>query len=129
VRGEVDTPEDFQSWVTRMKTPAEPDSGSVEAQGKQIFTTHACIACHTLTGTTAAGQVGPNLTRVGARHYVGAGILPMTAFNVALWITHPSALKPGAKMPGIKEGAAGFPPTGLTWQQAQAVAAYLVSLR
>src|SRR5438477_10236420 len=75
VRGEVDTPEDFQSWVTKMKTPAEPDSGSVEAQGKQIFTTHACVACHTLTGTTAQGQVGPNLTRVGARHYVGAGIL------------------------------------------------------
>jgi cytochrome c oxidase subunit 2 len=129
VRGEVHTPEDFNVWIASMKTPVEPPAGSLAAQGKQIFTTHMCVACHTVVGTTAMGQLGPNLTGVGTRKYVGAGALPLTQGNLAKWITHPAGVKPGAKMPGTHEPGAGMPATGLTEQEVQAVAAYLASLK
>ncbi len=110
-------------------TAASAVAGSLEAQGKQIFTTRMCVACHTVVGTTAMGQLGPNLTLLGSRRFIGAGAIPLTVENLAKWITHPSAVKPGARMPGIHDPAAGMPATGLTDQEVQAVAAYLASLK
>lgn len=46
---------------TEVPTP-DPE---VLAQGEEIFTNQGCGACHTLEGV-ANGQVGPNLTNVGA---------------------------------------------------------------
>jgi len=37
--------------------------GAIE-RGKQVFVTSGCGGCHTIEGISA-GQVGPNLTRVG----------------------------------------------------------------
>jgi len=128
-RAVVQTNADFNGWIQAYNTPPNPAQGSVEAQGKQIFESHICMACHTINGTNARGVIGPNLTLVGSRQTIGAGALPTSVASFQTWITHPEGVKPGAMMPGIREGAGGMPPTGLTGPQVQAVAAYLASLR
>jgi cytochrome c oxidase subunit 2 len=50
---------------------------------------------------------------------LAAGMWPNTPANVAAWVREPQRLKPGAKMPEL----------GLTNEQANAVAAYLIGLK
>ncbi|HWV58874.1 MAG TPA: cytochrome c oxidase subunit II [Longimicrobiales bacterium] len=121
--------QDFAAWAQSMTTSPEPAPGSLEAQGRDIFMSSTCIACHAINGTNAVGQLGPNLTGFGNRWAVGAGALPNTRENVVAWIKNPAAIKPGARMPGTQTEGGGIPPTGLTDEQVEAVAAYLLSLR
>ncbi len=129
VRAVVQTAADFSGWLQAYNTPPNPAPGTLPAQGKQLFETHVCIACHTIQGTNARGVVGPNLTLVGSRETIAAGMLPTSVASFEKWITHPAGVKPGAMMPGVREGAGGMPPTGLTPDQVHAVATYLASLR
>jgi cytochrome c oxidase subunit 2 len=102
---------------------------TLEQQGREIFLSRACIACHAISGTTAQGRVGPDLTLFGTRQTIGAGAVPNTTENLEIWIRSPQSLKEGALMPGAQAEAAGFPPTGLTDDEIRAVAAYLSSLQ
>jgi cytochrome c oxidase subunit 2 len=95
--------------------------------GRQTFHSSACIACHAIQGTTAAGVLGPNLTLFGRRQTV-AGWLENTPDNLVRWITSPMSVKPGARMPGIAEPGGNFPATNLSEEQVRAVAEYLYSL-
>lgn len=116
--------------------PTPPGMGTLAAaggeplaqRGEQLFTTRVCVACHTIKGTTAQGKLGPDLTRFGARRYVGAGAAKATQENVERWIERPQDMKPGALMPGATEGGGGMPATGLTNDEVRAIAAYLKSL-
>jgi cytochrome c oxidase subunit 2 len=116
--------------TTPLQGPATPAAPQTDAErGRQILTSRACIACHTIQGTSARGVLGPNLTRFGARRYVGAGARHNTLENVIAWINRPQDLKPGALMPGAKVGAAGMPATGLSDEEIRLVATYLLSLK
>ena len=95
--------------------------------GRQTFHSAACVACHAIQGTTAAGVIGPNLTLFGRRGTV-AGWLENNPDNLARWITSPQNIKPGAKMPGVAEPGGNFPATNLSEEQVRAVAEYLYSL-
>jgi cytochrome c oxidase subunit 2 len=108
---------------------AGPEQVPLEEQGRQLFLSRACIACHAISGTTARGVVGPNLTRFGSRPSVGAGALPNTQENVERWIQNPQDVKAGTLMPGAVEAGGGFPPTNLTAEDVRAIAAYLLSLK
>ncbi len=119
----------FEAWAARMKAPAEPEPGSLAARGRDIFLRSPCVACHTIEGTSARGTLGPNLTRLGARTTIGAGLLKNTRENLIAWIREPGRFKPGVKMPGAKVGGGGLPPTGLSDEEIEAVAAYLSSLK
>ena len=121
--------EEFDAWVLQMKTPLQPDSGSLAERGHQIFMRSTCVACHTIEGTNARGVLGPSLTRVGVRTTIGAGLLENSAENLVRWIQHPAALKPGVKMPGAEEPGGGMSPTGLSRDELEAVAAYLWGLK
>jgi cytochrome c oxidase subunit 2 len=44
------------------------------------------------------GVTGPDLTHVGARSTIAAGLLENTPQNLHHWITKPNELKPGNKM-------------------------------
>ena len=108
---------EFDAWVARQRAaPAEPSG--LAAEGKAIFAKSACVGCHTIEGVSA-GMLGPNLTHFGGRTMLAAGMWPNTPANVAAWVREPQRLKPGAKMPEL----------GLTDEQANAVAAYLIGLK
>ena len=129
IRVFAEPPDAFAEWAETMRTPATPDSGTLADEGRRIFLGSTCVACHAIAGTTAQGQLGPNLSRVGARSMIGAGLIENAPENLAAWIRDPASIKPGAKMPGTGTGGGGFPPTGLSEEQVAAVAAYLSSLR
>ena len=46
-------------------TPSGNGNGGVDP-GFALVRTYGCSACHSIDGTSATGQVGPNLTHVGA---------------------------------------------------------------
>jgi mono/diheme cytochrome c family protein len=50
--------------TTAEQTTAAAGGGSEIAEGKRIFTSAGCIACHTLKAAGATGNVGPNLDEV-----------------------------------------------------------------
>ncbi|HSJ14845.1 MAG TPA: cytochrome c oxidase subunit II [Longimicrobiales bacterium] len=108
--------------------PGIPDS-IYALQGRQVFGSSVCVACHAIQGTSAVGMVGPSLTRFGARPHVGAGAAENNLANLIRWIRDPQALKPGTLMPGAHKAGGGFPPTGLTDAEIHAIAMYLLSLR
>ncbi len=120
---------EFQAWVERMKRPVAPRPGSLGDRGRELFMQSVCIACHAIEGTNARGNLGPDLTRFGARTTLGAGLLENTTENLIAWIRDPAAFKPGVKMPGVAESGGGMPPTGLSEDDVAAVAAYLSSLK
>lgn len=88
---------DFKAWADRERQPASPPSAGV-AQGAEAFQARGCPACHTIRGTNAKGAIGPDLTHVGARKTIGAGILDNTSDNLVQWIRDPQGVKVGNKM-------------------------------
>lgn len=115
----AEEPEAFDAWVEAQRRPAvEPDSG-LALQGRDLFMRSACIGCHRVAGTPAAGIVGPDLTHMGSRETIAAGILENTPENMAHWIQNPQEVKPGNLMP----------PLNLTDDQVTMLVAYLQSLR
>lgn len=107
-------------------------------RGRQIFSSSACIGCHAIAGNPAAmGVTGPNLTHVGSRSTIGAGLFPNTAAYLALWIKNARAMKPDVLMPTL--GLDEYDPVlkakvtsatgGLTDQQIADIVAYLTALK
>jgi cytochrome c oxidase subunit II len=89
-------PADFQTWLAHQQQPAPAATGDTTAV-VDLFVTR-CQACHTVSGTTAAGVIGPNLTHVATRDFIAGGVLKNTPENMALWLRDPQAVKPGNLM-------------------------------
>ncbi|RKK04172.1 c-type cytochrome, partial [Teichococcus wenyumeiae] len=85
-----------------------------------LFLARGCGACHTVRGTAAAGRVGPDLTHLGARPTIAAGILPNSPENIDRFIRETQAIKPAARMPSFGM----LPPA-----ESAAIATWLGSLR
>jgi cytochrome c oxidase subunit 2 len=112
-------------------------TGSAQ-RGKQVFSSSACIGCHSIAGNPSAmGVTGPNLTHVGSRSTIAAGRYPNTAAYLALWIKNARAMKPEVIMPTL--GLDEYDPVlkakvttangGLTDQQIADIVAYLSALK
>jgi len=69
------------------------------AEGGLLFERAGCAACHRIAGTRANGLAGPDLTHVGARRTLGAGILPNNRGTLMGWIGNSQAIKPNNRMP------------------------------
>lgn len=108
--------EEFEAWRAARSRPSPPAVG----EGAQVFARAGCGACHTIRGTEANGLAGPDLTHVGARRTLGAGILPNGSGAMAGWISDSQAIKPGNRMPAYPV---------LTGPELRAVAGYLESLK
>lgn len=121
-------PDAFDAWVQAYRTPPPDPLDPLALQGRELFMRSPCIACHSISGTRAIGRIGPDLTFMGDRWTVGAGTIENSAESIAEWIRDPHGIKAGARMPGTTAGAAGMPPTGLSDEQVDAIAAYLFSL-
>lgn len=92
-------PEEFSTWLEREAGPASTPAGRNAVNGQALFMTHGCGGCHTVRGTAAAGTIGPDLTHVGSRLSLGAGILPNDAAAFARWIRDNQHVKPENLMP------------------------------
>ena len=91
----VDTPEQFDAWVKRQQAPATAPSDPQATKGAQLFLSSGCAGCHTIDGTDAKGQIGPNLTHVASRNLIAAATLENNAASLKQWIRNPADTKPG----------------------------------
>jgi len=95
-----------------------------------------CAGCHTISGNPSmVGVTGPNLTHVGSRRTIAAGIYPNDTKHLRLWIKNARWMKPGVLMPTLgafqRDPVTGqtVPQTGLTDQQIADIVAYLQALK
>lgn len=98
-------------WAQAQRRPA--------AGANALFAAH-CATCHAVRGTQAAGVLGPDLTHVGSRLTIGAGLLPNNAGALAGWIASNQHLKPGNLMPAFHH---------FSGAELRALAGYLESLK
>jgi cytochrome c oxidase subunit 2 len=105
----------FAAWMAHQAEPAR--SGA--EPGRSMFLDQSCAGCHSVRGTTAVGNVGPDLTHFAQRATIGSGVLANTGENLARWISDPQHDKPGVTMPPAPQ----LDPASLL-----AVVAYLQSL-
>ncbi len=149
----VESREDFEAWLSDLTTghPEEvTQSQALTAEGgvptppvttvedpqaqeaRQLFLAN-CSACHAINGVSEAGQIAPNLTLLGRRTTIAAGMMENNVENLVEWISDPQSVKPGALMPGVdyQGGRAPviWPAFNLTPDQVRTLATYLYSLR
>jgi cytochrome c oxidase subunit 2 len=96
----AEEPSAFDQWVDLQRQNARVSGPEAEV-GQQAFLAKQCAACHTIRGTKANGTTGPDLTHVGGRKYIAAGLLETTRGSLAAWIADPQTLKPGNNMPMV----------------------------
>jgi cytochrome c oxidase subunit 2 len=113
----VETQADFDAWVASQNADAAPAQGALAEAGEGIATT-ICAACHTIRGTTAAGQIGPDLTHLASRTTLASGMFDNDTDNLRDWLADPPDVKPGSKMPNLN----------LTDEQLDQLVAYLQGL-
>jgi cytochrome c oxidase subunit 2 len=110
---------EFERWLEGQAGPARTPLDTLAMRGAERFIANGCPACHTIRGTPADGVIGPDLTHVGSRLSVGAGILRNDVDAFRRWIASTEHLKPGVHMP----------PFGMLPEaELGALAAYLASL-
>jgi cytochrome c oxidase subunit 2 len=116
----ADPPAEFRRWLAREERPAPTTpSTSQVAAGRVLFLHGACAACHAIRGTSASGDVGPDLTHLAGRTTIGALTLPNDREALRSWIANSQRYKPGNGMPD-------FPRLG--GAQLDALVAYLEGL-
>ena len=115
IRVIVESQSDFETWLAAQRLPAAVKG----SEGERVLLSNICVNCHTIRGTAAAGTAGPDLTHVGARATIGAGVLPNDVARMRAWLADPQRYKPGSLMPRVP----------LTDADLDALAAYLGSLR
>jgi cytochrome c oxidase subunit 2 len=113
----VDTPEQFAAWVKQEQQPGAQNPAAVA--GRHEFESQACMNCHTIAGTAAHGQFGPDLTHFASRKTLASGAADNTTANLEHWIQDPDSIKPGALMPSMH----------LTPDQVGEITAYLNTLQ
>jgi cytochrome c oxidase subunit II len=108
---------DFRKWASEQQKPASDNAQLRDS--KAVFQSLACVNCHMVKGTSAAGKFGPDLTHLMSRQTLGSGVLPNTTENLRAWTSDPQQPKPGCLMPSMK----------LTDRELNQVVAYLQSLK
>ncbi|MGB3847546.1 MAG: cytochrome c oxidase subunit II [Sphingopyxis sp.] len=108
-------PANFARWQASRR----PADGAGD-EGLALFLSSGCAACHTIRGTPARGLAGPDLTHVGSRATLGAGILPNNPGTMAGWVADSQAIKPANRMPAYHQ---------FSGEELQALTAYLVALK
>jgi cytochrome c oxidase subunit 2 len=120
---------DWQRWLevrraaSAAATPPAampPGQGREVQRGRELFAEVGCATCHRVAGTAAQGLSGPDLTHVGSRLSLGAGILPNNRATLIGWIGDSQSIKPNNRMPAYRSLGAG---------ELNALAAYMESLR
>ena len=112
-------PDAFRDWLRRQASPARAPQGALLERGRAAFLEQRCQTCHTIRGVAETARLGPDLTHVGSRAHIGAGLLQTHQNTLAGWIADPQAVKPGVFMPAA----------GTDGDTLRALAAYLEHLQ
>jgi len=109
----------FDAWTEAQRRPAPAPGDETLTAGQQAFLEKPCSGCHTIRGTAAAGTAGPDLTHVGSRRYIAAGLFETTPGSIAAWVADTQTIKPGNNMPLVPLAPA----------ELRSISAYLASLK
>jgi cytochrome c oxidase subunit 2 len=93
--------EAFDDWLARQARPARHPTQALPSRGHEVLIANGCGACHTLRGTAADGVIGPDLTHVGSRLSLAAGLLENERLDFVRWIGGTKSVKPEAHMPAF----------------------------
>jgi cytochrome c oxidase subunit 2 len=113
-------PDEFKDWLARQARPAVAPATPQQVRGRAVFLEQRCQSCHTIRGVAETAHLGPDLTHVGSRKEIGAGVLRTHEGTLAGWIADPQAVKPGVFMPAA---------SGIDGASLRALAAYLAHLK
>ena len=115
IRVVADSQDEFARWLANEARPA----AAAPIEGERAFLSQVCVSCHAVRGTAARGTAGPDLTHVGSRATIGAGVLASNLASMRAWLADPQRYKPGSLMPRVP----------LSDSELDALASYLVSLK
>ncbi|PMR70379.1 cytochrome c oxidase subunit II [Halomonas heilongjiangensis] len=87
--------DDFAAWLEARRRPPPQAEGHDTA--REAFGEH-CARCHRVEGL-AEGTGGPDLSDIGSRATLGAGVLALEEGAIARWLAEHQTLKPGNRMP------------------------------
>jgi cytochrome c oxidase subunit 2 len=114
-------PDQYRAWLEKRRAPPRTVENTPQlVQGRKLFMESGCAACHRVGGTEANGLAGPDLTHMGERLTVGAGILPNNRGTLTGWIGDSHSIKPGNRMPSYDR---------LSARDLEAIAAWLEQRR
>jgi cytochrome c oxidase subunit 2 len=116
----VAEPQDqFNAWRQNQTQGSVPPATDSQRYGQQVFLSSTCVMCHSINGTPAGSNFGPNLTHVGSRNTIAAATVSNTREHLMRWIINSQQFKPGNKMPQNNIGQT----------ELEALADYLQSLK
>ncbi len=109
-------PAAFARWLAAQARAATPTA----SPGARLFASYGCSGCHSVRGVGPVARIGPDLTHVGSRATLAAGVLPMTHANIAGFVRDPGKTKPGVRMPAFPQ---------MSSAEADQIASYLQGLK
>ncbi|MEI9975875.1 MAG: cytochrome c oxidase subunit II [Ignavibacteriota bacterium] len=112
LRVTVQSEAEFEGWVNA-------ERASAAAAGAEVFLSLSCVNCHTVSGTSATGTFGPDLSHLMSRSTLASGMITNTPEHLRAWVKDPQTIKPGNLMPNMQ----------LNVRELDAVTAYLSSLK
>lgn len=110
---------DYERWAAQQRGQSAAPDNTEAAAGQSVFLAKPCAGCHTIRGTGAKGIAGPDLTHVGSRRTIAAGVFETTRGSLAAWIADPQTIKPGNTMPMVQ----------LSSDELRQLSAYMASLK
>jgi cytochrome c oxidase subunit II len=102
IRVVVQTPADYQTWVSQQEhpPPTPPASDAAATAGLGLFSQRGCSGCHTISGISS-GVVGPDLTHFKSRSVFAGSIFANNDNDLRAWLANPPGEKPGSVMPNL----------------------------
>lgn len=97
----AESTDDYEKWQNAQRQPSMQALMANDNIGYKLFM-DGCAGCHTVRGTDAKGQHGPDLTHLNSRRRLAAGVLINTPEHLMKWIFNAQQLKPGSRMPSFK---------------------------
>ncbi|MFZ0429916.1 MAG: cytochrome c oxidase subunit II [Acidobacteriota bacterium] len=91
----------FGAWLEEQLLDARKPTGPAAEAGARLFQNHTCMNCHSIRGTAADGDIGPDLTHLASRQTLAAGVFRNTPENLLRWVSDPQKYKPGSHMPNM----------------------------
>lgn len=92
--------DEYEAWLADRQQERLAELAVANEEFDQARETFAstCAACHSVAGLSTA-TIGPDLSDIGARPMLGAGVLPMEEGAIQYWLENHQTIKPSNKMP------------------------------